>query len=341
MEDKKEITVTPPEAVRYGGQAVMEGVMMRGKTCYSISVRHPEKGVSTVRHSTASKLDKHKFVKWPIIRGVVSFGQSLVMGMKVISESADMAGFDDLTEENPSKFDHWLEAKFGDKLKDYIMMLSVVLSIVLSIALFMLLPVWLSSLIKPLLGEGFMLLSALEGFMRILIFLLYLFLISRMKEVQRLFGYHGAEHKSLACLESGDELTVENARKQSRLHKRCGTSFLFLVMLVSMIVFFFVRTDVFWLRIVSRICLVPVVAGLSYEVLRWAGRHDNWFVKAVSFPGLCMQRLTTAEPDDGQIEVAIAALKEVIKYDNGYTDPEPEHPTEPTPAVEDASRPAE
>jgi len=296
-----------------GGQAVMEGVMMRGKNGYAMAVRHPEKGIVTVKHANSAKLSTLKILKWPVIRGVVSFVQSLVIGMKIIAESAEMSGLDDLTEENPSKLDKWLEAKFGDKLVDYIMTFSAVVAIALGIVLFMLLPLGLSGLIRPLLGDSFILLSVLEGLMRIAIFLVYIWLISRMKEIRRLFGYHGAEHKAIACLEHGAELTVENARTYPRLHKRCGTSFLLIVMLISMVVFFFVRTDVFWLRILSRILLVPVIAGLSYEVLRLAGRHDNMLITIISAPGLWLQKLTTTEPDDAQLEVALTALKGVLE----------------------------
>jgi len=295
-----------------GGQAVMEGVMMRGKKGYTIAVRHPEKGIVTVNRANSTKLDKFPFLKWPIIRGVVSFLQSMITGYKIITDSAEMAGLDDLTEENPSKFDKWLEKVFGDKLMDYVMMFSVVIALGLGVVLFMMLPTFLSSLLAKALGNSHILLSVLEGITRILIFLIYIFLISRMKEVRRLFGYHGAEHKSIACLEHGEELTVENARKHSRLHKRCGTSFLLIVMLISMIVFFFVKTDVFWMRILSRVLLVPVIAGLSYEVLRIAGKHDNLFISVISWPGLMLQKLTTSEPDDSQLEVALTALKGVL-----------------------------
>ena len=320
MKDKK----TSEKKVKYtsiGGQAVMEGVMMRGKKGYVVAVRHPQNGIVTAKHA-ASANQKYPFLKWPLVRGVVSFIQSLVTGMKVITESAELSGMDDLTEENPSKFDLWLERKFGDKLTDVIMGVSVVLAIVLGVGLFILLPTFLTSLAAPLYGDSHIWRSIIEGVTRIGIFVLYIFLISRMKEVRRLFGYHGAEHKSIACFEHGEDLTVENARKYPRLHKRCGTSFLLIVMLISMIVFFFVKTDVFWLRILSRLLLVPVIAGLSYEVLRLAGRHDNVFINAISWPGMMLQKLTTSEPDDSQIEVALAALKGVLEDEEDVARPE-------------------
>lgn len=182
---------------------------------------------------------------------------------------------------------------------------------IMAIALFFLLPVFLGGFFKNHVETWA--LGIIEGFIRIFIFLGYLMLISRMKDIQRVFQYHGAEHKTINCFESGDELTVENVKKHTRLHKRCGTSFLFLVMMISMVIFFFVRTDVLWLRMVSRILLVPVVAGVSYEVLRWAGRSNSVFVKLVSYPGLCLQKITTAEPDGSQIETAIAAMKSVLE----------------------------
>jgi len=307
--DKKKGDTVKPTSI--GGQAVMEGVMMRGKNGYVVAVRHPQNGIVTAKHAATADR-RFPFLKWPLIRGVVSFVQSLVTGMKVISESAELSGMDDLTEENPSKFDLWLERKFGDKLTEIIMGISVVLAIALGIGLFILLPTFLTSLLSPLYGESHIWRSVIEGVTRIGIFVLYIFLISRMKEVRRLFGYHGAEHKSIACFEHGEELTVENARKYPRLHKRCGTSFLLIVMIISMIVFFFVKTDVFWLRILSRLLLVPVIAGLSYEALRLAGRHDNVLITILSWPGLMLQKLTTSEPDDSQIEVALAALKGVL-----------------------------
>ena len=201
---------------------------------------------------------------------------------------------------------------FGDKLTDVLIYISVAVSLVFSIGLFFVLPVFIGSLLRPIL-PGTWALGIAEGLIRIAIFLLYLFLVSRMKEIKRVFQYHGAEHKTINCFEHGEELTVENVKKYTRLHKRCGTSFLLIVMIISMVVFFFIRTDTIWLRLVSRILLVPFVAGISYEVIRWAGRSDSPVVKIVSAPGLCLQKITTAEPDGSQIEAAIAAMKGVLE----------------------------
>ena len=294
-----------------GGQAVIEGVMMRGKKIYAMSVRNPEGGITTEKSDVKDLSNKYKIFKLPIFRGVGAFVDSLVTGTKILMRSAEIAGEITEDEGEPSKFEKFIMDKAGDKLNDYIIYISVTISMVVAIALFFLLPVFLGGFFRKYVDTWA--LGIVEGFIRIGIFLVYLFLISRMKDIQRVFQYHGAEHKTINCYESGEELTIENVMKHTRLHKRCGTSFLFLVMLISMVIFFFVRTDVIWLRFVSRILLVPVVAGVSYEVLRWAGRSNSVFVKAISYPGLCLQKLTTAEPDGSQIETVISAMKTVLE----------------------------
>ncbi len=311
MSDKK----CPIGGKGIGGQAVIEGVMMRGKRMYALAVRNTQsRKIEIFEKDIVPASDKLKLLGWPIIRGVVSFIDSLVVGMKVITKSAEMSGLDDLSEEeSQSKFDKWLEEKFGDKLADYLIYFSVFIAIILSVALFMVLPVWLSSIINRFFKADTWALGIIEGFVRIFIFLFYIFLTAQLKDVKRVFMYHGAEHKTINCFESDDELTVENVKKHTRLHKRCGTSFLIIVMLVSMVVFLFLRTDILYLRIISRVLLVPVVAGLSYEIIKWAGRNDNIIVKIVSAPGLALQLITTKEPDDEMIEVAIESLKTVLK----------------------------
>lgn len=296
-----------------GGQAVIEGVMMRGKKVYAMAVRTPEQGIVIEKKDVHSLSAKWGLFRFPIFRGISAFVDSLIMGTKIIMRSAELAG-ENIEEENaePSKFEKFLEEKCGDKLTDYIIYFSVFLSLIMGVGLFMLLPVWIGSFFKPII-PGTWVLSIIEGLVRIGIFLIYLVAISRMKEIQRVFQYHGAEHKTINCFESEEELTVENVRKHTRLHKRCGTSFLFLVMIISMVVFFFVSTDNIWLRFLSRILLVPFVAGISYEVLKWAGNSESKFVSIVSYPGLCLQKITTAEPDGQQIETAIAALKGVLE----------------------------
>lgn len=297
-----------------GGQAVIEGVMMRGKKMYAMAVRTPDGTLAVEKKDIDDVFSRYKIFKYPIFRGIASFIQSLIIGTKIIMRSTQLAGLEEETDENtePSKFEKALQKMFGDKLTDVLIYISVAVSLVFSIGLFFVLPVFIGSLLRPIL-PGTWALGIAEGLIRIAIFLLYLFLVSRMKEIKRVFQYHGAEHKTINCFEHGEELTVENVKKYTRLHKRCGTSFLLIVMIISMVVFFFIRTDTIWLRLVSRILLVPFVAGISYEVIRWAGRSDSPVVKIVSAPGLCLQKITTAEPDGSQIEAAIAAMKGVLE----------------------------
>lgn len=296
-----------------GGQAVIEGVMMRGKNMYAMAVRRPDGTLCIEKESINDVFNKNKLFKLPIFRGVAAFVQSLVIGVKIITRSTQIAGLEDDDENaEPGKFEKFLVKVFGDKLGDVLIYFSVFVSLVFSVGLFFVLPVIIGSWFKNIV-PGTWFIGVVEGIVRMVIFLTYLILISRMKEINRVFRYHGAEHKTINCFEHEEELTVENVKKYTRLHKRCGTSFLLIVMIISMLVFFFVRTDTIALRIVSRILLVPVVAGISYEVLKWAGRNDSFLVRIVSAPGLCLQKITTAEPDAGQIEAAIAAMKGVLE----------------------------
>lgn len=290
-----------------GGQAVMEGVMMRGPKSYAVAVRKPDGEIIVDKKDLPDK-KKNWFVKLPIVRGCINFVQSLVLGTKTLMYSAE---FVDLEEEQPSKFDKWLEEKFGDKIKDVVIYFSVVLSLFLSVGLFILLPTWIVGFTKNFVASP-VLKSLIEGVVRILIFLIYLWAVSKMNEIKRVFQYHGAEHKTIACYEAGLELTVENAKKMTRLHPRCGTSFLLIVMVVSIIFFSFLRWDNVLIRSLTRIALLPVVAGVSYEIIKFAGRHDNWLTKIIGYPGLCLQKITTEEPDDSQIEVAIESMKAVL-----------------------------
>ena len=309
---KNKLNSTNAQPTFIGGQAVIEGVMMRGKKIYALAVRTPSKEIAIEKEELHPLSEKYKVLKLPIVRGVIAFVESLVMGMKITTRSVELAGLDEI-EEEPSRFEIWLQDKFGDKLNDVLIGLSVTFALALSVGLFMLLPVWLSSFIRPLIDENTWALGIIEGFVRIGIFAFYIFLISKLKDMQRVFAYHGAEHKTINCFESGDELTVENVQKHTRLHKRCGTSFLLIVMIVSMITFMFVRTDVVWMRFAMRIVLVPFIAGVSYEVIRWAGRSSSPLVGIISAPGMLMQKLTTQEPEDDQIEVAIAAMNGVLE----------------------------
>ena len=296
-----------------GGQAVIEGVMMRGKTIYAMAVRNPEGGITLEEKNCTGLSKKYKIFTFPIFRGMAAFVDSLVTGTKIMRRSAEIAGEAMMEEGEPSKFEKWIMDKFGDKVNDFIIYFSVFISILLSVALFFMLPVWLGGFFKtviPTWGLG-----VVEGLIRIGIFLAYIFAISKMKEIQRVFQYHGAEHKTINCFEKELPLTVENVKTCTRLHKRCGTSFLLLVMIISMVVLFFVQTDNIMLRFVSRILLVPFIAGLSYEVIRWAGSSESKLVAMVSYPGLCLQKITTQEPDGEQIETAIAAMKKVLEVE--------------------------
>ena len=299
----------------YGGQAVMEGVMMRGKAVYAMAVRKPNGEISVVTRPIKDPAKKHPWLKLPVIRGVAAFVSALVVGMKTLTESAEIAT-DGEPEEELTRFESFLKDKFGDKVNDILIQVSVVLAVALAVLLFVLLPLWIGSGLNFLIEGHPSLLGVIEGLARLSIFLIYVLVISRSKEIRRVFQYHGAEHKVINGHEQGAELTVENIKTCSRLHNRCGTSFLLIVMFISILVFAFVRTPDPWMRLASRLVLIPVVAGISYEVIRWAGRSQSVLVKIISFPGLCLQRITTDEPDAPQIETAITALKSVLEAES-------------------------
>lgn len=296
--------------------------MMRGPYKTTVAVRKPDGEIAVKTDDNGTKT-RAKFFKLPIIRGCVNFIDSLVIGMKALMFSAEFVDLEE-EEEQQSKFDKWLEDKLGDKIKDVVIYFTIFLSIIFSVGLFILLPTLISGALEavPAFGavtsvSGFT--SVCEGITRMLIFLGYMALVSQMKDIKRVFEYHGAEHKTIACYESGDELTAENVKKHTRFHPRCGTSFLLFVMIISIIVYAFLpRFDEFGklaavlLRMGTRILCLPIVAGLSYEVIKWAGRSENKCVAVLSKPGLWLQRLTTREPDETQIEVAISAMKPCI-----------------------------
>lgn len=305
-----------------GGQAVIEGVMMRGPYKTAIAVRKPDGEIEMKVDENGTKT-KAKFLKLPIIRGCVNFVESLVIGMKALMWSAEFVDLED-EEETESKFDKWLEDKLGDKIKDVVIYVAVALSIVMSVGLFILLPSILSGAVEAIPGLHWLtgtktFTSVFEGIMRMLIFLGYMILVSQMKDIKRVFEYHGAEHKTIACYEAGDQLTVENVKKHSRFHPRCGTSFLVFVMIISIIVYAFLpRFDEYGkiiailLRMATRLLCLPIVAGLSYEVIKWAGKSKSKLVGILSKPGLWLQRITTREPDESQIEVAISSMEPCI-----------------------------
>ena len=312
-----------------GGQALIEGIMMRG----------PEKDAIVVRTKDGLKLDvkprkihpKGSFATWPLIRGAVGFFDSQVTGVKALMQSADLAPEE--MQEEPSKFDKWLEEKLGnEKFQKVLIGIAVALGLGMSIALFFLLPMIIGSFfdrwIDSTLG-----INLIEGLIRMVIFAAYMLLVSRMSEMRRVFAYHGAEHKTIRCYEAGLPLTVENVRKMTRKHPRCGTSFLLVVMLLSILVFSVASSALlalippladihgtFWYRlimIVFKLLLLPLVVAISYEINRWVGRHDNWFTRILTAPGLWFQNFTTNEPDDSMIEVGIAAVEAVLPEKEG------------------------
>lgn len=302
-----------------GGQAVMEGIMMRHKDKYSIAVRRPD-------HEIELKVEDYKCIfgnaaiwRKPIIRGVVSFVDSLVTGTKCLMYSAEIAG-DEEDEEYAAKTAHLTEEEKAarkakeDKQFQWLLYITVAISIVVSIGAFMLLPYALASLCRKV-GASEFVVTVVEAFVKLGLFMGYMFLISRMKDIQRTFMYHGAEHKCINCVEHGLPLTVENVMNSSRQHKRCGTSFLFLVMLVSIVLHFvFVLVPFYWVRLFGRLLMVPVVSGISFEIIQWAGRTDSKFADIMSRPGLAMQKLTTIEPTPDMVEVAITAVEAVFDW---------------------------
>lgn len=298
-------------AVRIGGQAVIEGVMMKNMDHYAVSVRKPNGKIETKVEECISFAEKHPLFQLPVFRGMANFLESMVIGMKTLNYSASF--YEDEEEQTESRTEQLLEKILGEKAEKIIMGIVLVFSLAISIGLFMILPYIASEALGKLIRNEYVILF-MEGIIRIAIFLGYIVLISRMEDIKRVFMYHGAEHKTINCLEAGVPLTPENVDNFSRLHKRCGTSFIFIVMIISMIFFFFIRVDTIWLRIVLRLLFLPLVAGVSYEFIRLAGSSDHPLVQIFSKPGLALQRLTTKEPDHSMIEVAIASVEGVFDW---------------------------
>ena len=298
-----------------GGQAVIEGIMMKNKDDYAVAVRRPDGGIEVVKNTYVSITEKVKLFSLPFVRGIFNFADSLILGMRTLTLSASFFE-DDETAEEPNRFERWLDKVFGEKLEKYLMSAVMVFSVIAAVLIFMVLPLGISRLLKPLIPSD-TLMTFIEGILRLVIFIIYIKLISNMEDIRRTYMYHGAEHKCINCVEHGLELTVDNVRASSKQHKRCGTSFLIIVMLISIVVLMMVRVDGFLMKVVSRIVLIPVIAGISYEFLRLAGRSDNCVVNFLSKPGLWMQNMTTKEPDDSMIEVAIAAVEAVFDW-RGY-----------------------
>ena len=292
-----------------GGQAVLEGIMMKNRDRYAVAVRKPDGEIFVQIEKFHSVTGRYKkLTTIPFVRGVFNFIDSMVLGIKTLTFSASF--YEEEEEKNFSE----AEQKKKEKQESLLMAGTVAFSIVAAVAIFMVLPYFLSSLMKPIV-PSYHLRTVIEGFVRIGIFIIYILLISRMEDIQRTFMYHGAEHKCINCVEHGLPLTVENVLKSSRLHKRCGTSFLFLVMLVSIVLHFvFVLVPVYWVRLFGRLLMVPVVAGISFEIIQWAGRTDSKFADIMSKPGLAMQKFTTKEPTADMAEVAIKAVEAVFDW---------------------------
>ena len=290
-----------------GGQAVLEGVMMKNKDTYAVAVRKSDGEIVVEKKEYKSLFGNGAITRWPLVRGVVNFVDSLVLGMSSLSFSSSFFEEEDTTELSEQ------QAAKKEKQEHVMMGGTIALSIVLAVALFMLLPYWLSTLFSGF-GWSDTAIALVEGVLRVLIFLAYIVGISLMKDIQRVYMYHGAEHKCINCIEHGMDLNVENVRKSSRLHKRCGTSFLFFVIMVSVILFIFIRVDSPLLRVLVRILLIPVIAGISYELIRLAGRSEGKVIGLLSKPGMLLQKLTTREPDDDMIEVGIASVEAVFDW---------------------------
>lgn len=307
--DLKKIFLKNACPTSIGGQAIMEGIMMRGPKKTAVAIRLAD---GSIHMKTQATPQGSKWSKVPLIRGVVNFISSLVQGTKVLMYSADVLEENYPDEYQKDKFDIWVEEKIGkERAWKVLMVFSVLIALVLSVAIFMLLPTVAVGLLSKL-TESIVVLNLAEGAVRMLIFILYILLISKMPDIKTVFQYHGAEHKTIHCFENGLELTPANAQQFYTLHPRCGTSFLMFVMVIAVLVHALMGWPNVWLRIASRILVLPLIAGVSYELLKWAGRSDHWIVKILSLPGIYLQKLTTNEPNEAQLEVAIAAMKAVL-----------------------------
>ena len=292
---------------RVGGQAVLEGVMMKSGDRTALAVRDEAGEIRTSVDTHTSVRKKYKFLNIPLLRGVVNFVETMILSYNTLMQSADMLGIDDAEED--TKFEAWLRSKWGDKLMSVLMGIATVLGLVIGLGLFLYLPAFVTKWLDSLLGGIGWFRNVVEGVMKIAIFVGYIALCSLMKEMRRTFEYHGAEHKSIACYESGMELTPANAMKCTRFHPRCGTSFLFVILILSILVNSLISWENLALRVILKVLLLPLIVGLGFEFIMYAGKHTNAFTRLLSAPGLWMQRITTREPDEEQLEIAITALK--------------------------------
>ncbi|MGI6526709.1 MAG: DUF1385 domain-containing protein [Caldicoprobacterales bacterium] len=288
-----------------GGQAVMEGVMMKAPKTMAIAVRQSDGSIHVQKQSLVTIKDKYPILKLPVLRGIVTFAETMVMGVKSLMTSAELFG----EEEEPSRLEAFLAEKLGKKTEDVILYSALVMAVVFALGLFILLPALLSGLIRPYIHKH-VVVNLIEGVIRMILFLIYITLVSRMNDIRRVFEYHGAEHKTIHCYEHDEELTVENARKYTTLHPRCGTAFLLIVMVISIVVYSFMGWQNILIRILGRLLLLPLIAGLAYEVTQFAGNSDARLIRIIMYPGMMLQKLTTREPDDSQLEVAIRAFQE-------------------------------
>ncbi len=301
-----------------GGQALIEGIMMRGPLKTAMAVRSPEGEILVEDVECKSPSQRPGIFKLPLLRGIYGFIDSMTLGSKTLMRSAEIAGEAD-EEEELSPFEQKLNDIFGEKLFNIIMTIAMVLGFAIAILLFFVVPSAIYSglaILLPWLEGNLFLRSVFEGIFKIVMFIIYIFLCTRMKEMHRVFEYHGAEHKTIFCYEAKQELTVENVRKFKRFHPRCGTSFLIIMLILGIVLGLCIQVEAVWLRTIIRLCCLPLVMGVGYEIIRFCGKHDNWLTKILSAPGMWMQHITTFEPSDDQIECAIAALKAVIPEDS-------------------------
>ena len=294
-----------------GGQAVLEGIMMKNKTQYSVAVRKPNGEIDVEIGEYRGVLKDSSVMKIPFIRGVFAFLDSLILGTRTLNHSATFFEEEDQVESGADKMFHKV---FKDKAESVLVGITTAISIVLAVAIFMILPYFITDRFLNHYVRNASLLAIIEGVIRIAIFVLYVLCISLMKDIRRVYMYHGAEHKCINCIERGRPLTVKNVMKSSKQHKRCGTSFMLFVMLISVVLFFFIRVDNMALKVLLRVLLIPVIAGIAYEVIRLAGRSDNFLVRMISAPGMWLQGLTTKEPDEDMVEVAITAVEAVFDW---------------------------
>ncbi|NMA95787.1 MAG: DUF1385 domain-containing protein [Clostridiales bacterium] len=289
-----------------GGQAVLEGVMMKSPERIAIAVRRSDGQIEIVRQKADSIQKRYKCLGFPIIRGMVTFFETMIIGIRALMISAELYD-DDAEDYEPSKFERFVSEKTGKSIEDVMIASALVLALAFAVLLFIIIPTTVTSFLGRHI-ESSLVKNLLEGLIRLIIFILYIVAVSRLKDIRRVFEYHGAEHKTIHCYEHGEDLTVENARKYTTLHPRCGTAFLLIVMVLSIVVFSFFGWHGILMRILTRVLLLPIISGISYEMIKWAGKSESGLVNIVMYPGLMLQKLTTKEPDDTQIEVAIKAF---------------------------------